>query len=88
MEDFRGSSTRIPMRTIASMYQNQLMNRGLDGIVHTTRLRGIILSAIPDITEVQHENGTWDLVFDDDLSKKVIEMNEMFLLEQRRTVFL
>ena len=65
------------MRTIASMYQNQLMNRGLDGIVHTTRLRGIILSAIPDITEVQHENGTWDLVFDDDLSKKVIEMNEI-----------
>ena len=77
LEGFRGTLTRIPMGTISKMYQNELSSHGLDGIVHTTRLRGIILSAIPDITQVQHQNGTWDLVFDEDLSEKVNEMNKM-----------
>ena len=77
LEGYRGTLTRIPMCNISKMYQNELTNHGLDGIVHTTRLRGIILAAIPDITEVQHQNGTWDLVFDSDLSEKVNEMDRM-----------
>ena len=53
------------------------MKSGLDGLVHTTRLHRIILEAIPYIIEVQHQHGTWDLVFDGDLSKKVNEINDI-----------
>ena len=57
--------------------KRELVFRELNDYLEDFRGSSIILSAIPDITEVQHQNGTWDLVFDDDLSKKVIKMNEI-----------
>ena len=49
---------------------------GFEASIHT-RLRKSILDAVPDLTEIQHQSCTWDLVYDDDLSVIDKEMRQI-----------
>ena len=83
LEVFRETSSCISMALITKMYKQNLDSSNLDSSgVHCTRLRKSILEAIPDIKEVKHHNGTYDLVFDSDLSAMVMEMKEVSLTEK------
>ena len=83
LEMFRESATRVSMSSIMKLYKQRLELQNLDSSgTHTTRLRKSILDAIPDIKEVRHDNGTYDLIYDNDLSAIVKELKDVSVNEK------
>ena len=80
---FRESATRVCMSSIIKLYKQRLELQNLDSSgTHTTRLRKSLLDAIPDIKEVRHDNGTYDLINDSDLSAIVKELKDVGVNEK------
>ena len=74
IENYRGSGESMAMTDLAALYDKRTVGLGFPAIkCNTTHLREDIKRLIPDIKSVQTNHG-WSLVFDDDLSKAVIDI--------------
>ena len=49
------------MSEVVTIYRKRLELKGFDASIHKTRLRKDILDSVPDLTDVHHHSGTWDL---------------------------
>ena len=76
VEGYRGSGESLAMADLTALYDQRIAGLGFSSIkCNTTRLREDIERLIPDIKSVRMNRG-WPLVFDDDLSKALTDMNE------------
>ena len=76
VEGYRGSGESLAMADLTALYDQRIAGLGFSSIkCNTTRLREDIERLIPDIKSVRMNRG-WSLVFDDDLSKVLTDMNE------------
>ncbi len=76
IEDNRGSGESLAMAHLTTLYDKRIAALGFPYIkCNTTRLREDIERMIPDIKAVKI-NRCWSLVFDDDLSKAIVDMKD------------
>ena len=76
IEDKRGSGESLPMAHLTTLYNKRIAALGFPDIkCNTTRLREDIERMIPDIKTVKVSR-CWSLVFDDDLSQAVVDMQD------------
>lgn len=74
IENYRGSGETLAMADLTALYDKRTVGLGFPSIkCNTTRLREDIERLIPDIKSVRVNRG-WSFVFDDDLSKAVIDI--------------
>ena len=73
-ESQRGTLVVFKMADIATLYSDRLVSLGVDGYVHTTRLRNQVTTAMPDIIAVKTPSERIDLAFDEDVSHALQEM--------------
>ena len=76
IEDNHGSGESLAMTHLTTLYDKRIAALGFPCIKYnTTRLREDIERMIPDIKAVKN-NRCWSLVFDDDLSKAIVDMKD------------
>ena len=76
IESQRGSTAVFKMSDIVHLYSSRLVSLGVDGYVHTTRLRHQVIGAIPDFIEVKTASNRTDLAFDQDVSQVLKEVSD------------
>ena len=88
VETFRNTNTTFQMSELYHLYIARLGSLGIHNqYIHRTRLRQSLLSAIPDLKEIKNSAGNFELAFDCDLSKALLEISndsysDVFLLSQ------
>ena len=74
IEGYRDSGESLLMADMTTLYNKRIAALGFSTIrCNTTRLREDIERLLPDIKSIRTNRG-WSLVFDDDLSKAVLDM--------------
>ena len=76
VESYRGTGTILPMSKMVMAYEKRLKSLGVVHIVHTSRLRQQLLDCIPDLTAIQANDRTWDIMFNEDLSHVINEVKK------------
>jgi len=76
IESRRNTPTVFKMADVAYLYSSRLVSLGVDGYVHTTRLRHKLTAALPDFIEVKSPSNRTDLAFDKDVSLALQEITE------------
>ena len=76
IEDYRGTGETLPMADLTALYDKHTAALLFPHIkCNTTWLRQDIERLIPDIKPLRMKHG-WSLVFDDDLSQAVVDMQD------------
>ena len=77
IKDHHTSGMVFNMAHLKALFDKRLASLGYpQSQCHTTRLRNDIISLNPDIKAIQKPSGSWDLVFDEDLSQALQEMKD------------
>ena len=89
IEYLRDSDTPVVyMSDLCQLYSSRLVSLGLDGYVHSTRLRESLLLAVPDLQEVRRGTGlSVDLAFDSNITTALEMLTEQTCADEMRDLY-